>query len=202
VYPNRDSGGYVREAFNRSCKKLGVKKLGLYLLHFPFPDTYIDCWKEFEKLYKEGLVDAIGVCNCEVHHLQTIMETCEIVPFVDQVECHPYLAQDDLLAFGKEHGIQIEAYSPFARNLPDLIYNPILKGIAKTKGKNVHQVILRWDFQRDVIAIPKASSMQRIEQNCDIFDFTLSDEEMSRIQSLNKGFRIRFNPDTVDYADL
>ena len=96
----------------------------------------------------------------------------------------------------------MEAYSPFARNLPDMIYNPVLTGIAKKYCKTVHQVILRWDFQRGIISLPKASRLEKMQMNTDIFDFALTDADMSQIQTLDKGFRIRYNPDTVDYSKL
>lgn len=195
-------GGGTVAAFQESLHKLHVKKMGMYLLHFPYPDKYLDCWHEMEQLYKAGLVDCIGVCNCHIHHLQAIMEQCEIIPFVNQVECHPYFAQNELLIFCNKHGIQLEAYSPFARNLPDMIYNPVLTDIAKKHCKTVYQVILRWDFQRGVISLPKASRLEKMRTNTDIFDFALTDEDMSQIQTLDKGFRIRFNPDTVDYSKL
>ena len=176
--------------------------MGMYLLHFPYPESYMDCWHDMEELYKEGFVECIGVCNCQIHHLQTIIENSEIVLFVNQVECHPYLAQDELLEFCKAHEIQMEAYSPFARNLPDMIYNPVLTGIAENHKKTVQQIILRWDFQRGIIPIPKASRIERVKENTDIFDFSLDDLEMEQIKTLNKGFRIRYNPDTVDYNKL
>lgn len=192
----------TKQAFKESIRKLGVKKLGMFLLHFPYPASYIDCWHDMEELYKEGLVECIGVCNCQVHHLQRIIEESEIIPFVNQVECHPYLAQNELLEFCNEHEIKMEAYSPFARSLPDMIYNPVLTEIAKEHGKSVYQVILRWDYQRGVIPLPKASSIEKVRNNADIFDFNLDDREMEMINSLDRGFRIRYNPDTVDYEKL
>lgn len=143
----------------------------MYLLHFLGPEAYIDCWHDIEDLYREGLVECIGVWNCNVHHLKNLINNCEIIPFVNQVECHPYLAQEELLNFYKEHEIQLEAYTPFARNLPDMIYNPILREIASTHDKSVHQIILRWNFQRGIIPLPKASNLIRIRSNVDIFDF-------------------------------
>lgn len=174
----------------------------MYLLHFPYLGSYLDCWHDMEELYKEGYVEATGVCNCHIHHLEAIRKESEIIPFVNQVECHPYLAQNDILLYCKENNIQMEAYSPFARNLPDMIYNPVLVKIAKNHRKTVQQIILRWNYQRGVIALPKASRIEHICDNINIFDFTLDSSEMSEIKTLNKGFRIRFNPDTVDYGAL
>lgn len=186
----------------QSLKHLGLKKMGMYLLHFPFPETYIDCWHDLEQLYREGLVECIGVCNCNIHHLEKIISNSDIPPFINQVECHPYLAQEELLSYCAEHQIQIEAYSPFARNLPDMIYNPVLKEISFTHNKSVQQVILRWNYQRGIIPLPKASNLMRIQSNTEIFDFMLDAGEMNAIRTLDRGFRIRFNPDTVDYNDL
>lgn len=202
MYLSKNEGGYTITSFEESLRKLRVKKLGMFLLHFPYPYTFVDCWREMERLYKSGRVECIGVCNCHIHHLKSIMEQCEIVPFVNQVECHPYFAQSDLLDFCQKNGIQMEAYSPFARNLPDMIYNPILTRLAIKYQKTVHQIILRWNYQRRVISLPKASSLERIRQNINIFDFQLTDLEMEDIQTLDRGFRIRYNPDTVDYTKL
>lgn len=174
----------------------------MYLLHFPYPGSYLDCWHDMEELYKEGFVEVIGVCNCHIRHLETIKKESEFVPFVNQVECHPYLAQEELLAYCRENGIQMEAYSPFARNLPDMIYNPILVNIADNHGKTVQQIILRWNYQRGIIPLPKASRIEHVYDNVNIFDFILNPEEMEEIKSLDRGFRIRFNPDTVDYNIL
>jgi len=195
-------GGYTKEVFLQSLKHLRTKKMGMYLLHFPNPETYIDCWHDLEDLYRQGLVECIGVCNCQIHHLEKLIKNSDIPPFINQVECHPYLAQEELLSFCRENGIQLEAYSPFARNLPDMIYNPVLRDIASAHNKSVHQIILRWDFQRGIIPLPKASSIKKVQSNVNIFDFALDAAEMEAIKTLDKGFRIRFNPDTVDYNDL
>lgn len=202
VSEQRRGPQFVETALKRSMRKLNVKKLDMYLLHFPYPDTYLECWHEMERLYKAGLVGAIGVCNCNVHHLKNIMDHSEIKPFINEIELHPYLQQNELVNFCKDEGIQVISYSPFARNLPDMIYNPVLREIANKYGKSVNQIILRWNYQRGVISIPQISSLKRLAQNTNIFDFEITQWEMNQISELDKGFRIRFNPDTVDYNDL
>jgi len=191
--------GNIREALLESIKRLGVKHIDLYLMHWPNPDTYLESWKEMEKLYKEGLVKAIGVCNFHEHHLEKLLEVAEITPVINQIELHPLLTQMPLREYCKSKNIQIQSYSPIARMNPKLIENSILVSIAKKYNKSVPQVILRWNLENNIVTIPKSGSKDRIIENFDIFDFNLTDEEMDDINNINENFRVRYNPDTVDY---
>ncbi|GAI76601.1 unnamed protein product [marine sediment metagenome] len=194
--------GDVREAFQDSLKKLGIKYLDLYLMHWPVPDLYASSWKQMEVLYKEGLVRAIGVCNFHQHHLKKLLDIADIIPAVNQVELHPLLSQGTLMAFCKERGIQIEAYSPVARMHDKLIKNEILVSIANQHKRTVPQVILRWDFQHGIVSIPKSSNPSRLKENISICDFNLSEEEMKLIDLLNIDFRVRYDPDNCDFSRL
>jgi len=153
-------------------------------------------------LYREGLVRAIGVCNFHEHHLKKLLENADVMPAVNQVELHPLLSQGNLVAFCKERGIQIEAYSPVARMHDKLIKNEILVSIANQHKRTVPQVILRWDFQHGIVSIPKSSHPARLKENIGIFDFNLSDEEMKLIDLLNIDFRVRYDPDNCDFSKL
>lgn len=184
-------------AFDTSLSKLGLDVLDLYLIHWPVAGKYKDTWRALEKLYKDGRVRAIGVSNFHVHHLQDMLATAEIKPMVDQVEFHPYLAQNDLLAFTKEHGIQLEAWSPLMQG--ELLNQPVLQEIAANHGKSVAQVILRWDLQKGVVTIPKSIKEHRIIENASIFDFELSREDMERIDALNQDRRVGPDPDNFDF---
>lgn len=200
---NKDQYNHcVRESFMSSLKKIGVDYLDLYMFHWPVTDHYVETYKEIEKLYKEGLIKAIGVCNCHQHHLEAIMNECEIVPMVNEFEVHPLFTQKPLIQFCKDHGIHVIAYTPLARNDDRLRKNLILRGIAQKYGKTIYQVILRWDVQNGLTPIPRSANVERNRQNLDIFDFELSDEEMKAIDSININSRLRFDPDNLDFHSV
>lgn len=184
-----------RQALLTSMEKLGVSYVDLYLMHWADPDCFVDNWKEMEKLYKEGLAKNIGVCNFEIHHLQRLLDECEIVPAVNQVECHPLLTQKPLLQFCQEHGIIVQSYSPFARMDDKLVKNPLLLELADKYKKTVTQIILKWNIQQGRCVIPKSANPERLKENFNIFDFYLSREDLSAIDELNQDYRIRFHPD-------
>ena len=192
----------VREGFFNSLKRLGLKYIDLYLMHWPYPDKYIGSWKQMEVLYKEGFVGAIGVCNFHQHHLERLLEEAEILPAINQIELHPLLSQKPLINYCKNNRIQVQAYSPIARMDPKLVEHPILFKLAKKYKKTVPQVILRWDIQQGIIVIPKSGNKKRIKENIDIFDFEFTKNEMLEIDSINKDYRVRFNPDTADYINI
>ncbi|AKO90870.1 aldo/keto reductase [Priestia filamentosa] len=189
--------GYEKtlKAFETSMEKLGLDYLDLYLIHWPGKDKYKDTWKAFEKLYKDGKIRAIGVSNFQVHHLEDLMSEAEVKPMVNQVEFHPHLTQKELLAFCKEQGIALEAWSPLKQG--QLLDEPLLKEIAEKYNKSVAQVILRWDLQHGVVTIPKSTKEHRIIENADVFDFELSQEEVEKIDSLNQDSRAGSHPDTL-----
>jgi diketogulonate reductase-like aldo/keto reductase len=184
-------------AYETSLKKLDLEFLDLFLIHWPVEGKYKEAWKALEKLYKEGKVKAIGVSNFQIHHLDDLMKDAEIMPTVNQVEFHPRLTQKELLAYCQEHHIQLEAWSPLMQG--QLLDNKILKEIAGNHQKSVAQVILRWDLQNNVITIPKSTNSERIAENASVFDFSLSAEEMKRIDELNENTRIGPDPDHFDF---
>ncbi|MEK3863325.1 aldo/keto reductase [Paenibacillus sp. FSL H7-0716] len=184
-------------AYETSLAKLGLEYLDLYLIHWPVKGKYKESWRALETLYKEGRVKAIGVSNFQIHHLEDVLKDTEIKPMVNQVELHPYLNQQELLDFCKEQGIQLEAWSPLMQG--QLFDQPVLKKIAAKHGKSVAQVIVRWDLQRGIITIPKSTKEHRIIENVDVFDFNLSDEDMTLINSLNQDQRVGPDPDHFDF---
>ncbi|UJF36510.1 aldo/keto reductase [Paenibacillus hexagrammi] len=184
-------------AYEKSLQLLGLEYLDLYLIHWPKKGLYKEAWRALETLYKEGRVKAIGVSNFQIHHLEDVMKDAEVKPMVNQVEYHPLLTQQELLTFCKQQGIQLEAWSPLMQGR--LLDNPVLSDIAGKHGKSVAQVILRWDLQNGVVTIPKSIKEHRIIENAAIFDFTLSDEEMGRIDSLNEDRRIGPDPDNFNF---
>lgn len=184
-------------AFEASMDKLGLEYLDLYLIHWPVKGKYKESWRALETLYQEGRVKAIGVSNFQIHHLQDVMEGAEIKPMVNQVEFHPRLTQKELLQFCREQGIQLEAWSPLMQG--ELLNDPVLQEIGAKYGKTVAQVILRWDLQHGVITIPKSTKEARIIENASIYDFSLSEEDMNRIDGLNEDRRVGPDPDNFNF---
>jgi methylglyoxal/glyoxal reductase len=185
------------EAYETSLQKLGLEYLDLYLIHWPVEGKYKDAWRALETLYKEEKVRAIGVSNFQVHHLEDLLKDAEVKPVINQVEYHPRLTQQEVKAFCRENGIQLEAWSPLMQG--QLLDNEIIISIAEKHGKSAAQVILRWDLQNGVITIPKSTKEHRIAANSAIFDFELSGDEMEQISSLNQNLRVGPDPDNFDF---
>lgn len=176
----------AKQAFETSLKKLGLEYLDLYLIHQPMGD-YIGAYRAMEELYKEGLIRAIGVCNCYPHVLADICETVEVIPAVNQVELHPFFQQENALALMKEYEVTPEAWGPFAEGKHNIFSHPVLAKIGEKYGKTPAQVALRWNVQRGVVVIPKSTHRERMEQNFNIWDFSLADEDMAEIAKLDIG---------------
>ena len=166
----------------------------VYLLHWPYPHLYPQIWEFMEELYIEGKCEAIGVCNFETKHLSVLLENCRIKPMINQIECHPLFSQRDICRMCEENDIQIMAYSPIARMDSRLISHHFLNELAKKYAKSVVQIILRWHIEQGRIIIPATKNQDRLEENIDLFDFKLTPQEVEKIDGLECGLRIRFNP--------
>lgn len=194
---NSDQGyDAALRAFDASISRLGLNYIDLYLIHWPIPHSglFVETWKALEKLYQNGRVRAIGVSNFTASHLKTLQDECGIVPAVNQIELHPWLPQQQLCAYMQKLGIAAEAWSPLAQG--GLLTHPVLKGIARGHGKTTAQVILRWHIQCGIIVIPKSVHKERMISNADIFDFTLSEDDMSAIGGIAQDKRVGPHPDT------
>jgi len=188
---NTDQGyDNTLKAFDESLERLGLDYVDLYLVHWPTPefDNYVDTYKALEKLYKDGRVKAIGVCNFDIDHLQRLLDECEVPPVLNQIECHPFLAQNELKSFCKKHDIFVEAWSPLMQG-GEILNHPVIQGIARDHSKTGAQVIIRWHLQNQTIVIPKSVTPSRIEENFHVFDFQLSEDEMELINKLDRGER-------------
>jgi 2,5-diketo-D-gluconate reductase A len=195
-----DHHGYDKtlRAFDDSMVNLGLDYVDLYLIHWPcagkglFPDTY----RALETLYREGRVRAIGVSNFQPAHLDRLLQTAEVVPAVNQVELHPWLQQHELRAVHAGLGILTEAWSPLGRG--QVLADPVIQACAAEHGTSPAQAVLRWHMQLGHIAIPKASSEERIRENLDIFGFELSARDMEALGALDRGHRTGSHPDNVN----
>lgn len=184
----------LEKCFEES-KTLLKGKLDIYLLHWPYPFLWKMQWRRMEKLYNQGKCKIIGVCNFETKHLKKLLKFCKIKPMIDQFERHPYFQQKDTYDFCQKNGIQVISYSPMARMNSKLMNDPILVKIGSKYGKSVSQIILRWNIEHKCIPIPSSKSEDHIRQNYNIFDFCLTQAEIAQIDNLEKGKRIRFDPD-------
>lgn len=190
------------KSFEISLEKLGLDVIDLYLIHWPCPakGLFIETWKAFEKLYKDKRVRAIGVSNFEPKHLDRLLQETEIAPAVNQIEMHPFFIQDEVRQYAKDHGIQIESWYPLGgyEDRQKLLGLPLLTKLAKKYNKTAAQIVLRWHTQLGFIVIPKSSHVNRIQENCTIFDFLMTQEEIDSISALNKGTRLGFDPKTIN----
>lgn len=192
----------VRESFYNSLENLGLEYIDLYMFHWPVTDYYLDTWREMEKLYDEGVVKNLGFANCHQHHIEEILKICKVKPVVNQFEVHPLFTQKNLIEYCKSQGIQVEAYSPIAQNNDRLRRNKVLHTLASKYGKTIHQIILRWHIENGVIPIPRSTNKERLKQNIDVFDFSLTQDEIERIDKININSRLRYDPDNCDFTIL
>jgi diketogulonate reductase-like aldo/keto reductase len=192
--------------FEKSAGKLGVEQIDLLILHQALPtafDKTLEAYRALETLFADGRVRAIGVSNFMVDHLTALLENANVVPAVNQIECHPYFQQRDVEDFGTEHGIVAQAWSPiggitFYRNgnNSSTLDDPVIGAIAETHSKSPAQVMLRWGLQHGRSVIPKSTKPHRIAENIDVFDFELSDAELKAIDGLDTG--VRGGPEPAD----
>ncbi|MGM9609232.1 MAG: aldo/keto reductase, partial [Eubacteriales bacterium] len=175
-----------------SMRKLQTDYIDLVLLHQPFSDYY-GAWRALEELYEEGRIRAIGISNFYPDRMVDLASFARIKPMVNQIEVHPYHQQAEAKAWNEKYGLQVEAWAPFGEGREGLFEDEVLSDIGRRYGKTTAQVILRWHIQRGVIVIPKSTHKERMEENFRVFDFSLSDEDMRRIEELDRRASVFFS---------
>ena len=196
---NKHARDDALKAFDQTLDDLGLEQLDLFLVHWPLPGIavdYVETWQAMEEIYRSGRCRAIGVSNFHEHHLHRIFEATETKPAVNQIEVSPYLTQDPLRAFNREHEIAVEAWSPIARG--KVADDPVIGAIAEKLGKSPAQVTLRWHLQRGDVVFPKSVNPGRIKENFELFDFELDQADMAAIAGLDRGERTGPDPDTFN----
>jgi 2,5-diketo-D-gluconate reductase A len=194
----------ARRAFDATLEKLGSDYVDLFLIHWPLPTLYdgdfVSTWRTLEEFKQEGRARSIGVSNFQVPHLERLARETETTPAVNQIEVHPYFTNDAVRAYGTEHRIATEAWSPIAQG--KVLGDPVVTRIAEATARTPAQVVLRWHIQRGDIVFPKSVTPQRVKENLALFDFELGDADMTALSSLDKGEAGRTgpNPDVFDYV--
>lgn len=193
---NTDQGyDNTLRAFEASLERLGFDYLDLYLTHWAIPETFEETYRAIQRLYDEKLVRSIGVSNHQQHHLEKILATANTKPMVNQIELHPQLTQEPLRQFCADNDIVVTSWSPLARGR--LLEDPVLAKIGETYGKSIAQVVIRWHLQNDLVVIPKSVTPSRIKENADVYDFSLTQEEMKLIDGLDQDWRSGTHPDEI-----
>lgn len=185
--------GALACCFEKSRKKLGGV-VDVYLLHWPYPFLWREQWRRMEELYFAGRCRAIGVCNFDRPKMEALLKICRVRPAVNQFERHPLFQQCETAAFCREQGVAVMCYSPLARMDARLMQNPVLMDLAAKYGKKVGQIVLRWSVEQGDIPIPASGTEAHIRENFNVFDFQLAQDDMERIDALESGIRIRFDP--------
>ena len=194
----------ARRAFDETLSKLRTDAVDLFLIHWPLPTLYdgdfVSTWQTLVEFFRDGRAKAIGVSNFQVPHLERLAAETDVVPAVNQIEVHPYVVNDEVRSYGQAHGILTEAWSPIAQG--QVLDDPAVVEIASAVGRTPAQAVLRWHVQRGDIVFPKSTTPSRMQENFEIFDFSLDDAQMAALTALDRGEQGRTgpNPDTFDYV--
>ncbi len=189
----------VEASFEESLQRLGTDYVDLYLIHWPVAGEFIPTYQIMEKLYEQGRIRAIGVCNFNQHHMEELLQVAKYVPAVNQYETHPKMTQEGLRQYCRDLGIRNEAYSPLGSPRAQLLKTPALVELAEKRGRTPAQIVIRWHLQCGTIVLPKSGNKERIIQNSQVFDFALSAEEMALINGLNENQRIGPDPENFNF---
>jgi methylglyoxal/glyoxal reductase len=185
-------------AFDASLERLGLDYVDLFLVHWPGGGARLDTWRALERIFDDGRARAIGVSNFMTPHLDEILDRCDVIPAVNQIELHPfnYRSRQDVIQLCRDRRIVVEGYSPLTKT--ERLGDRTLEEVASAHGKTTAQVLIRWALQHRLVTIPKSTNPDRIRANADVFDFRLSDREMSRLDALDEDFTTSWDPRDVD----
>jgi diketogulonate reductase-like aldo/keto reductase len=192
--------GYDRalKAFNKSLERLGLDYVDLYLIHWPVPAKRRDSWRALETIYEEGRARAIGVSNYMVQHLEEVLEHGKMVPAADQIELHPfnYMTRRSTINLCRQHGICVECYSPLTKGAR--LVDPGLSLVAEKYGRSNAQILIRWGLQKGFVTLPKSSHLARVRENSEVFDFSITEEDMGHLEKLDEGYSCTWDPSNED----
>jgi 2,5-diketo-D-gluconate reductase A len=192
----------ARRAFDGTLSALGFDYVDLFLIHWPLPTRYdgdyVSTWKTLEDFQREGRSRSIGASNFQPAHLERIAAEAEVVPAVNQIELHPYFLNTEVSAYGRAHGIATEAWSPIAQGM--VLDDPVITDIASRLGRSPAQVVLRWHLEHGYIVFPKSVTPARMRENFALFDFELDDDDIERIDALDRGESGRTGPHPDGFA--
>lgn len=200
VWNTEQGAARTAAAFQASLDELGLETVDLYLIHWPCPgnDLYVETWQELERIRESGRARSIGVSNFAPEHLERLRQETDVKPVLNQIELHPALQQRDIVDYCREHGIEIESWGPLGQGKYPLLEFPEITSAAEAHGKTPAQVVLRWHLQQRFIVFPKSTSLTRMAENIDVFDFTLTESEMAAISGLESGRRGGPDPRTFN----
>ncbi|XP_007420306.1 uncharacterized oxidoreductase ZK1290.5-like isoform X2 [Python bivittatus] len=193
----------TKQACLESCNKLGVEYLDLYLVHWP--DAHVpgkssrevraETWRAMEELYEKGICKSIGVSNFLIEHLEQLRKDCQITPHVNQVEYHPFQRPQELVEYCQSRNIVFEGYCPLAKG--EALIHPNIVQLAKKYGRTPAQICIRWSIQNGIVTIPKSTKPERVQENCQVFDFSLSFDDVAVLNGMHDGRHVSWDPTSV-----